>query len=125
MIKITFYRPRIFTRTFWREWKQRHKQGFIDEDTFSLEFTIAKFVAPRLKRFHENEFRDDCSNCGRNAEWCRMVNKMIWSMEQIAKSNGGDFIHPDDLTDEEVKIYYKKLQEGLTLFGKNFRGLWW
>jgi len=119
MIKITFYRPRIFTRDFWRQWKQRRKQGFIDEDLYSLEWTIAKFVAPRLKDFRNSGPHDNCPN------WCSMLDKMIWSMEQIANSEGGTFIDPDGLTDEEVTIYYNKLQEGLTLFGRNFRGLWW
>ena len=28
MIKITFYRPKIFTRKYWRERKQLRQQGF-------------------------------------------------------------------------------------------------
>ena len=32
MIRITFYRPKIFTREFWRKWKQKRKQGFLDEE---------------------------------------------------------------------------------------------
>lgn len=122
-IRITFYRPRIFTKEFWRHWKQRRKQGFIDEDTYSLKEPLAKFIAPRLKRFGEV--------CHHNREWQQLLDKMVWSMNEVA-TNGGWYEKPEDEpwgTPEEEwrkeRIYYAKLQEGLTLFGRYFQGLWW
>lgn len=125
MIKITFYRPRIFTREFWRQWKQRRKQGFIDEDTYSLSGPLAEFISPRLKRFSEISHH--------SPEWQQMIDKMAWSMNEIVE-NDGSYKEPDppNFSDQgmidaerERKQYYAKLQEGLSLFGRNFRELWW
>ena len=130
MIKITFYRPRIFTREFWRHWKQRRKQGFIDEDTYSLYNPIAEFVLPRLRCFRKHAFGPIESRDG--IQWCQIVDRMIWSMNEIIE-NDSTFPEkePPDYSEQgmidaarERKIYYAKLQEGLTLFGKHFHGLW-
>ena len=144
MIKITFYRPRIFTREFWRHWKQRRKQGFIDEDTYNLYSPIAEFVLPRLRCFRKHAFgnrvteNDDYgpieSRDGIHiSTWCQIVDRMIWSLNEIVE-NDSTFPEkePPDFSEQgmidaarERKIYYAKLQEGLTLFGKHFQGLWW
>lgn len=135
MIRITFYRPRIFTREFWRHWKQRRKQGFIDEDTYNLYSPIAKFVLPRLRCFREHAFgehlgtRDGISR----STWCQIVDRMIWSMNEIVENDGWyPKEEPPDFSEEGMiessrkrRIYYQKLQEGLTLFGRYFHGLWW
>lgn len=123
MIRISFYRPRIFTRKFWRHWKQRRKQGFLDEETYNLYNPIAKFVLPRLRCFRKHAFGEPPS------DWCQIVDKMIWSMNEIVEHDGW-WQPPEspiscDEEEKERKKYYAKLQEGLTLFGKNFRGLWW
>lgn len=113
----------LFDKRWWIFLWQRITRGFSDGDTFALDLTIAQFVHLRLKRF--NEITHDHSSGPEYQEWNEIKAKMLWSMEQIAQSKGGDFIHPSELNDEEVKEYYRKLQEGLELFGKNFRSLWW
>ncbi len=135
MIKITFYRPRIFTREFWRQWKQRRKQGFIDEDTYSLYNSLAEFILPRLRRFRYQAFPDHLGTRDgiSRSSWCQMVDKMIWSMNEIVENDGSyPTKEPPDFSDEGMikserkrRIYYQRLQEGLTLFGRYFRGLWW
>lgn len=130
MIKITFYRPRIFTREFWRHWKQRRKQGFIDEDTYSLYNPIAKFILPRLRCFRECAFGRIYSRDGISHDtWCQIVDRMIWSMNEIVENDGLHQENPKLIWTEEGererKRYYAKLQEGLTLFGRYFQGLWW
>ncbi len=130
MIKITFYRPRIFTREFWRHWKQRRKQGFIDEDTYSLYNPIAEFVLPRLRVFRKHAFGHIESRDGIHVlTWCQMVDRMIWSMNEIVERDG---CPPDDIPrgtfeeeDRKRKVYYAQRREGLTLFGRYFMGLWW
>ena len=118
-----------YWRPDWASWRgmrflwQKITRGFSDSDTWALDYTIAKFVLPRLKCLRKMGFGHPA--CYEHKQWWGMVDRMIWSMEQIAKGDGGSFIHQDGLTDEEVTAYYNRLQEGLTLFGRNFRGLWW
>ena len=130
MIRITFYRPRIFTREFWRHWKQRRKQGFIDEDTYGLYKPIAEFVLPRLRCFRYQVFGQHFERMPSlpRSHWCRTVDKMIWSMNEIVENDGwyqGKEIFDPIESARLRRIYDKKLQEGLTLFGRNFCGLWW
>ncbi len=131
MIKITFYRPKIFTRKYWRERKQLRQQGFLDEETFGLYHPLAKFILPRLRCFRECAF-DEHKNGrtgARRSDWCKIVDRMIWSMNEIVEHDG---CPPDEVprgTEEEEdrkrRRYFAKLQEGLTLFGRHFMGLWW
>lgn len=79
-------------------------------------------------------------------EWNQTIDKMIWSFEQLVDENNEDqfwIVPPDyegcktssDLIDrmndrknvfdyEALVKHNEKIQEGLDLFGKNFRNLW-
>lgn len=113
-----YIRPDWATKRGMKFLWQKLTGGFSDEEIWALDWYLAKHILPRLKRFHKIGFE-------RDGNWNQIMEKMIWSMEQIAQSNGGDFIHPDGLENDEITKYYARLQEGLTLFGKNFRRLWW
>lgn len=91
---------------------QRKTRGFDDSELWSLDCTICKFIAPRLKAFIEkytefcpSMFMDDPS------EWVDILNKMLYAFE-----------HYD--------VHYKleddadKIDEGLDLFRKYFNSLW-
>lgn len=101
-------------RRAFRLFRQRFTQGFPDSDTWSLDFKIAQYVAPRLRRFKElnNGYPGDLTA----EEWDDMLDDMIYAMEAVANE--------DDL-DEQKNIDYKRMQRGLDLFGERFRGLWW
>jgi hypothetical protein len=51
---------------------------------------------------------------------------MIWSFEQLHPDNDAEArFHKDGSFDMDAfKKYDERLQKGLTLFGKYFRGLW-
>lgn len=95
---------------------QRLTRGWDDSDTWSLDYQIAKFTLPRLKRFKEitNGYPADSAE----VEWSAIIDKMIFAMELIVKSDGGSFL---DETREDID----KMHEGLELFGTYFRNLWW
>lgn len=83
--------------------KQRIERGFDDSELWNLDFTIAKFILPRLKAFKES---------GHGIE-LEIIDKIILAFD--IKVNGN--FH---MTDEE----YEKWNEGIKLFSEYFNGLW-
>ena len=97
--------------------KIKEKTGISPDETWNLYINIAEFIFPRLKMFKEHTIgTPGCLNSFE--EWHEILDKMIWSFEQIAKDE-----EPFDA--EENKKYYKKIDEGLKLFYKYFQCLWW
>jgi hypothetical protein len=92
--------------------KQRWEWGFDDRETWSLDYRIAIFVYPRLKRF--NEVRAGYPASMSEEEWDTIIKKMLYSFRTIAE---------DDLWGKDVD--WNKMKEGLDLFGKHFLDLWW
>jgi len=108
--------------------KRTVKVQFDHYDTWSLDHTLALVILPALRKFKEDntghpcgissEADPVCGKCECEKEWHTILDKMIWSFEQIA----------DDVIDyhssDEYKKYNDRVQEGLELFGKYFRSLW-
>lgn len=92
---------------------QRCWRGWDDSETFSLDFSLAKIILPRLKRFHQIK-------CGYPAsmtkeEWNIILDKMIAMFEFSASE--ARYIAD--------KKEFDKHQEGLELFTKYYWHLWW
>ena len=96
------------------KYRNRIKYGFYDKETWNLDYTIAKFILPRLKRFRDVTicYPPELKSFD---EWQKILDKMIWSFESMIN----DY---DDALDPEQS---KKQQEGLDLFSKYFADLWW
>lgn len=93
-------------------------RGWSDEDTYSLDVTIAKFVLPRLQRFKELSLSKPVfANRGIAEE----IDQMIFSFQKCAK-RFDDSDDNENYWDEET---IKKIEEGLDSFAKNFHYLWW
>lgn len=90
---------------------------FPDKETWYLDYTIAKFTVPRLKRYKEICNGHPCHLT--SEEWHNILDKMIYSLEAVIDDKAG-FAYADNPTE-----YYEKIQEGLELFGKYFNDLWW
>jgi hypothetical protein len=103
-----------------------------DFDTWSLDHTLALIIHPALLKFKEDSLNtghpclcDDPSVCTIEGnvctcsdQWQMILDKMIWSFEQIIT---------DDINSyrlDQYKQYETRMQEGLELFGKYFRSLW-
>jgi len=96
-----------------RLWWQRRTRGWSDEDTWSLDMTIAQFILPRLKRFKEIENGHPAAMT--EAEWDDILDQMIYSFEKYTKKW-------DEEPDQEM---WKKIDVGFDLFAKWFYDLWW
>jgi hypothetical protein len=125
----------IFRHIKW--WWQRRTRGFDDRDLWSLDYTIAKFILPRLKSFKyntiaypatpkmmkiqfdrslsEKEHKKALKEAGIEAEkeWGEALDKMILAFQYIIE---------DDYFADDHKV--RCIDDGLMLFCKNFLNLW-
>ena len=93
-------------------------------DTWSLDYTIAKFVSPRLKLYKKLTIGYPCEFSD-ISQWYDILDKMIESFDLILNDDGSIDINEYDNWKEIAKEKNNKIQEGLDLFAKYFRGLWW
>lgn len=95
----------------WSEYEeQRLTRGFDDSETWSLDFTIAKFIVPRLERYIEI-YKDtlvDHDGFLDKAERALKAFKLIATDKCVYE--------PDE---------YKEITEALHGFADIFVGLWW
>lgn len=100
------------------KWKaQRLTRGFDDTEMWSLDCTIAKFIAPRLKVFKEQaEQIEDHPGQITFQEWKGILEQMIEGFE----------IYPNHFhwTEEESDANWRKVDKALSLFHKWFFNLW-
>ena len=137
--------------------KQRIERGFDDTELWNLEYTIAKYILPRLIEFRKvmNGYPGDVESFD---EYEEIVDKMIYAFDHIVNENwyteklekeiginwdgcykttklpDGNYQldHTEKYDDEKFAKYHKeqddvgsKIEEGLRLFSKYFRSLWW
>lgn len=90
---------------------QRRIRGWDDSDTWSLDYTMAKLLVPRLKRFKE---LNNGYPYGLNEDlWDSTIDKMIKSFEFICSD--ARWIGP----------FPEYVEEGRNLYNKHFYDLWW
>lgn len=104
--------PKLLKRDAKFAW-QRATRGFDDGDTFSLDYSLALAILPRLRRFKEvaNGTPGDLTE----QEWHAILDKMISAFE---------FSCSEERWNAETAEYLKH-QEGVDLFAKHFFSLWW
>jgi hypothetical protein len=97
--------------------KQLRQRGFSDSETWSLDVVISKFILPRLKRFKEvnNGYPGHLTPEG----WNEIIDKMIFAFEFNITMD--EWSSNKEGFDAEVAKY----EEGMQLFAKYFRDLWW
>lgn len=93
---------------FW----QRRTRGWDDRELWSLDVTLSKMIAPRLRRLKEIQLGHP--GMMTEEEWDACLDKMIASFE---------FTASDDFFGVGVEGH-KVHEEGLILFGKYFWSLW-
>ena len=115
---------------------QKLFRGFSDDELWNFDNTIAKWILPRLKSFKKDSiaFPADLDS---PEEWDEILDKMIWSFDYIVNQDKYEDVliekYKDNEFDEDghyrwikdAKELSAKCQEGLDLFGKYFRALWW
>jgi hypothetical protein len=107
------------------------------EEVYDLDVTIARFILPRLMVFKKH-----CEGTPRvnmtKKEWNEILDKMIYAFERIACQNENDtpeykayikaiWNNEEDLADlkRAAKASLKPIADGLSLYHKYFRSLWW
>lgn len=98
--------------------KQRLERGFDSSELWSLDCTIAEFIAPRLKAFKEVS-ADNGDHPGRltQKEWQDILSQMIEGFE----------IYPDHFNwpNDKQEENWKKVDKAMSLFHKYFFHLWY
>ncbi len=133
--------------------KERKIDIHIDDyDIWSMDYTLALIILPMLKQLKNTKhgspgdipffsqvsdgtaqycfdfYADgdmDAWKAG-HEKWNSILDKMIWSFEQILDTEAEfKFFEDRKKPDLEGRLdYYDKVQEGLTLFGQYYRALW-
>jgi hypothetical protein len=134
---------------------QRLTRGWDDSETWNLDYTVAKLMAPRIRRYKELAMSHPSTLT--EEEWDTILGKVLWSFDYILDEDRDNFL-PESakMTSREMDIlcpWFKKVeaseeeekatndkwqhymevsealdnrcQEGLDLFGKWMRGMWW
>ena len=108
-------------------------RGFCEYEFFSLDYSMALYIYPRLCEFREkyakygtpsyfiyDEEGNEKEGDAGHEEWLATLDKMILSFKYILKE-------PE--TEEWKNLSYKEqdeiIQEGLHLFAEHYRALWW
>lgn len=107
------------------------------DELYDLDITIAKFILPRLIAYKQHCERTPRMTMTRE-EWDEILDKMIYAFERIACQTEEDtpeykayikaiWNNEEDLTDlkRAAKASLKPISEGLSLYHKYYRNLWW
>jgi len=107
--------------------KQRRTRGFDDSEVWNLDCSLARYILPRLKRFKKITHGHPSSLESFEA-WKEILDKMILSFQLIKDGSKILLSDKEEITLEEYIKYEEereaKIQEGIDLFAKYFRGLW-
>lgn len=133
-----------------KSWFQKLTKGYADQETWNLDYSLAKWILPRLKYFRSNinstslNRQNNKSNYLTIQEWQDILDKIIYAFEFILKEDEilekcypSDFIYGFDFVNNELVprdkrkpdyTYYdeclKKYSEGMENFKLYFRDLW-
>lgn len=111
-------------------WYQEVTRGYSDADVWNLNSFIVRQIYKPLKKFINTyeesgrslplEFATD------PAAWLLILKKIEFSFDHLWKDdNDADYWPPIfNKSDEEIKEFEAKVEEGLVLFGKHIRDLW-
>lgn len=98
-------------------WWQRRTRGWDDSETWCLSESIARVIAPRLRRFREISYISPYNIA--IEEWVLDLELMIFAFETIAADEDGSRTWQDD---PAISL---KVKHGLKLFSKRYLDLWW
>lgn len=96
-----------------RYWWQRRSRGWDDSETWSLDWKLATWLAPRLRRFRELKgcYPGDLTR----ETWNEMLDEMSWAAEWYRD-------HAWDWTNREE---FERARRGWKLIADRLSDLWW
>lgn len=106
-------------------------------DTWSLDHSLAQIILPALKQLratkhgvpgefvHTKDGSKEIPFARAERKWNAVLDHMIWSFEQIVLEDREEQFHLTGEFDVHAyTAYYKRVDDGLQLFGKYYRNLW-
>lgn len=110
-----------FSKEYQKDIDFYNENGFYREETWNLDFTIARFILPRLAYLREKciGYPSDLTY----ESWLQMLDKMILAFDHIYNEAGNAF-YSHTMTETERTIWENEKEEGLMLFAKHFEDLW-
>lgn len=117
-----------------KKWLKQQGLYVDPKETWDLDYTIAKFVLPRLEYFKKvNNGYPGHDEMDTPEKWDAALDKMINAFRTLASDNyyyAEYGINSDDYPDRKsylaaIDARTTEIQEGLMLFAKWYRHLWW
>lgn len=129
--------------------KKRERVEYIHidrHDTFSAYSNIAAITMPLLQEFNKYRngapvvdiddvpdelkvqvFSDPADHCDDNffKRWDWVINEIIWTMEQLVNEDDIHIVLQHEDGYDDFLQNQLRMDNGLRLFGKYFRNLWW
>ena len=126
--------------------REIRRTGYCYAELMDLDRCIAAFILPRLIAYKAEKYHGipnglmpdptgpnfDFTNTSAfdiaSAKWDEMVDKMIWSFNEILHGEN-DLMHQDGMLDrpdyrEIEKAHYARIREGMDLFAEYIQALW-
>ncbi len=109
-------------------WWQRRTRGWDDSETWGLDHTLSGIIWPRIARLKELQHGYPCDiACDYGEEegpkkWDEYLDKMILAFKLIEEDK---CFYGEPNWKEKEKEQERKIEEGLDLFRKYYRNLWW
>ena len=100
--------------------QQRMIRGFDDTELWNLDYTIIKFILPRLKEFKKLSIGSYPSEVGTEEKWQEILGKIILGFEYYLEKDRFDA----EMTDNEANGRMFVMEEAFDLFRKHFSNLW-
>ena len=107
-------------KRFKKHLKQLKTVGFSDSETWALDSVICQFILPRLIRFKEIVGGHPAGLTKK--KWNDILNEIIFAFYFSNNCDEDEFVNCDEKT---RSLNWLRYEDGMQLFAKWFRNLWW
>lgn len=112
-----------------KKWLKKQGLYVNPKETWNLDVTLARYILPRLKLYKKLTIAyPGCGEANTFEKWVEILDKMIWSFEQVAscyECEEWKFDMNDSSWREKMRTMNKRMDDGLMLFAKYYRSLGW
>ncbi len=102
---------------------QKLTKGYSDDETWDLDYTLAEFLLPRLKRFKQLNTGHPMGMT--EAEWEQYLDDMIWALQFHQDEKNADWLKIHGKDEPPPIELHERANRGLELIGRHWRDLWW
>ena len=109
------FKHKLWTRTYRFLW-QKLTRGWDDSETWSLDYSLAKLILSRLKRYKEISITYPLELTVE--QWDSYLDEMIFAFEWFGSEERWD-------NGPDCHSKFERAQKGIDLFAKYYSDLWW